>query len=56
MVNLGGTALLKCSVSSRHGDVQWIHDGTALGYDRKIPGKPRPSCRRRKYLRTKKIF
>jgi hypothetical protein len=43
MVNLGGTALLKCSVSSRHGDVQWIHDGTALGYDRKIPGKPRYS-------------
>jgi hypothetical protein len=40
-VNLGETALLKCSVSSRHGDVQWIHDGTALGYDRKVPGKPR---------------
>lgn len=43
MVSLGGTALLKCSVSSRHGDVQWIHDGTALGYDRKVPGKPRYS-------------
>lgn len=43
MVTLGGTALLKCSVSSRHGDVQWIHDGTALGYDRKVPGKPRYS-------------
>jgi hypothetical protein len=40
-VNLGETALLKCSVSSRHGDVQWIHEGTALGYDRKVPGKPR---------------
>jgi hypothetical protein len=42
-VNLGETALLKCSVSARHGDVQWIHDGTALGYDRKVPGKPRYS-------------
>ena len=42
-VSLGGTALLKCSVSTRHGDVQWIHDGTALGYDRKVPGKPRYS-------------
>lgn len=42
-VNLGDTALLKCSVSARHGDVQWIHDGTALGYDRKVPGKPRYS-------------
>lgn len=42
-IGIGGTALLKCSVSSRHGDVQWIHDGTALGYDRKVPGKPRYS-------------
>lgn len=42
-VNLGSTALLSCSVSARHGDVQWIHEGTALGYDRKIPGKPRYS-------------
>ena len=42
-VNLGDTALLKCSVSTRHGDVQWIHEGTALGYDRKVPGKPRYS-------------
>lgn len=42
-VNLGSTALLRCSVSERHGDVQWIHEGTALGYDRKIPGKPRYS-------------
>ena len=42
-VGVGGTALLKCSVSARHGDVQWIHDGTALGYDRKVPGKPRYS-------------
>lgn len=42
-VNLGETAVLKCSVSSRHGDVQWIHDGTALGYDRQVPGKPRYS-------------
>jgi hypothetical protein len=40
-VNLGDTATLKCSVSARHGDVQWIHEGTALGYDRKVPGKPR---------------
>ena len=42
-VSLGETALLKCSVSARHGDVQWIHEGTALGYDRKVPGKPRYS-------------
>lgn len=42
-VTIGGTALLKCSVSTRHGDVQWIHEGTALGYDRKVPGKPRYS-------------
>lgn len=42
-VKLGATALLRCSVSERHGDVQWIHEGTALGYDRKIPGKPRYS-------------
>ena len=40
-VVLGDTALLKCSVTPKHGDVQWIHDGTALGYDRKVPGKPR---------------
>ena len=42
-VTLGGTALFKCAVSARHGDVQWIHEGTALGYDRKVPGKPRYS-------------
>ena len=42
-VRLGETALLKCSVSSRHGDVQWIHEGTALGYERQVAGKPRYS-------------
>lgn len=42
-VSLGDTAVLRCSVSARHGDVQWIHEGTALGYDRKVPGKPRYS-------------
>lgn len=41
-VVLGDTVVLKCSVTpSKHGDVQWIHNGTALGYDRKVPGKPR---------------
>jgi membrane carboxypeptidase/penicillin-binding protein PbpC len=40
-VSIGETAVLKCSVSARHGDVQWTHEGTALGYDRKVPGKPR---------------
>ncbi len=44
-VVLGGTAIFKCGVSARHGDVQWIHEGTALGYDRKIPGKPRYSVK-----------
>ncbi len=38
---LGQTIVMKCSVTAQHGDVQWLHDGTALGYDRKIPGKPR---------------
>jgi hypothetical protein len=38
---LGQTVVMKCSVTKQHGDVQWLHDGTALGYDRKIPGKPR---------------
>lgn len=42
-VVIGEDVLLKCSVSYRHGDVQWIHEGTALGYDRKVPGKPRYS-------------
>lgn len=42
-VIIGETALIKCSVTSIHGDVQWIHDGTALGYDRKVRGKPRYS-------------
>lgn len=42
-VIIGETAVLKCSVSIRHGDVQWVHEGTALGYDRKVPGKPRYS-------------
>ncbi len=42
-VKIGDTALLTCSVSEKHGDVQWTHDGTALGYDRQIPGKPRYS-------------
>ena len=42
-VRLGDTATLECSVSARHGDVQWIHEGTALGYDRKVPGRPRYS-------------
>ena len=42
-VKLGDTTTLKCSVSGNHGDVQWTHDGTALGYDRKVPGKPRYS-------------
>lgn len=42
-VILGQDAVLRCSVSIRHGDVQWIHEGTALGYDRQIPGKPRYS-------------
>lgn len=42
-VAIGETVVLKCSVSMRHGDVQWIHEGTALGYDRKVPGKPRYS-------------
>jgi hypothetical protein len=37
---LGGTAILKCAVTAKHGDVQWTHDGTALGYDRQVPGKP----------------
>jgi hypothetical protein len=40
-VNLGETAILKCTVSQDHGDVQWVHDGTSLGYDRKVRGKPR---------------
>lgn len=42
-VKLGDTAILHCSVSGTHGDVQWTHDGLALGYDRKVPGKPRYS-------------
>ncbi len=42
-VKIGDTALLTCSVSDKHGDVQWTHDGTALGYDRQVPGKPRYS-------------
>ena len=42
-MRLGETATLRCSVTPRHGDVQWIHEGTALGYDRKIRGKPRYS-------------
>lgn len=42
-VLIGQDVLLKCSVSLKHGDVQWIHEGTALGYDRKVPGKPRYS-------------
>jgi hypothetical protein len=40
-VILGDTVILKCSVTAKHGDVQWTHEGTALGYDRKVPGKPR---------------
>lgn len=40
---IGSDVVLRCSVSLRHGDVQWIHEGTALGYDRKVPGKPRYS-------------
>jgi hypothetical protein len=39
-VVLGETAILKCAVTAKHGDVQWTHDGTALGYDRQVPGKP----------------
>ncbi len=42
-VKIGQTVILNCSVSGSHGDVQWTHDGTALGYDRKVPGKPRYS-------------
>lgn len=42
-VIVGETATLRCGVSARHGDVQWVHEGTALGYDRKVPGKPRYS-------------
>ena len=42
-VKLGDTATLYCSVSGTHGDVQWTHDGLALGYDRQVPGKPRYS-------------
>lgn len=42
-IKLGDTAVLNCSVSGSHGDVQWTHDGTALGYDRRVPGKPRYS-------------
>ena len=44
-VRLGDTATLECSVSARHGDVQWIHEGTALGYDRQVPGRPRYSVK-----------
>ena len=39
-VVVGDTAILKCAVTAKHGDVQWTHDGTALGYDRQVPGKP----------------
>jgi hypothetical protein len=42
-VNIGDTVIFKCSVTPNHGDVQWVHEGTALGYDRKILGKPRYS-------------
>ena len=42
-IKLGETAVFNCSVTDIHGDVQWTHDGTALGYDRKVPGKPRYS-------------
>ena len=38
-VRLGDSVTLYCSVSGSHGDVQWTHDGTALGYDRQVPGK-----------------
>ena len=38
---LGSTVVLKCAVTAKHGDVQWTHEGTALGYDRQVPGKPR---------------
>ena len=44
-VRLGDTVTLECSVSARHGDVQWIHEGTALGYDRQVPGRPRYSVK-----------
>jgi hypothetical protein len=42
-VKQGDTVILNCTVTENHGDVQWTHDGTALGYDRKVPGKPRYS-------------
>lgn len=34
----GQTVVLKCAVENRVGQIQWVKDGFALGYDRNIPG------------------
>ncbi|CAB3371803.1 Hypothetical predicted protein [Cloeon dipterum] len=42
-VHEGGEALLQCQVSNLGGQVQWVKDGLALGYDASIAGIPRYS-------------
>ncbi|XP_041373934.1 nephrin-like isoform X2 [Gigantopelta aegis] len=39
----GQTAILRCIVINRVGNIQWTKDGFALGFDRTIPGFPRYS-------------
>ncbi|XP_076457833.1 nephrin-like [Babylonia areolata] len=36
----GESVVLKCVVADRVGNVQWVKDGFALGFDRNIPGYP----------------
>ena len=37
----GQTVTIKCSINNRQGDVQWVFDGFALGFDRDLTGYPR---------------
>ncbi|XP_059482331.1 nephrin isoform X2 [Neocloeon triangulifer] len=42
-VHEGSEALLQCQVANLAGQVQWVKDGLALGYEATIPGSPRYS-------------